>query len=50
MEIVGFIDIVDILSFLVLFRYLVLFIVFNKEGDEVGIGIIDDNEDENLVN
>ncbi|XP_070126645.1 integrator complex subunit 14 isoform X5 [Equus przewalskii] len=50
LEIVGFIDIADISSPPVLSRHLVLPIALNKEGDEVGTGITDDNEDENSAN
>lgn len=50
LEIVGFIDIADISSPPVLSRHLVLPIALNKEGDEVGAGITDDNEDENSAN
>ncbi|XP_016064118.1 PREDICTED: von Willebrand factor A domain-containing protein 9 isoform X2 [Miniopterus natalensis] len=50
LEIVGFIDIADISSPPVLSRHLVLPIALNKEGDEVGTGIADDNEDENSAN
>ncbi|GAB1294348.1 Integrator complex subunit 14 [Apodemus speciosus] len=50
LELVGFIDIADISSPPVLSRHLVLPIALNKEGDEVGAGITDDNEDENSAN
>ncbi|XP_053128359.1 integrator complex subunit 14 isoform X3 [Hemicordylus capensis] len=50
LEIVGFIDIVDISSPPVLSRHLVLPIALNKEGDEMGPGIADDVEDENSAN
>lgn len=49
-EIAGFIDIADISSPPVLSRYLALPIARNREGDEVGTGIPDNNEDENSAN
>ncbi|XP_057551181.1 integrator complex subunit 14-like isoform X1 [Hippopotamus amphibius kiboko] len=50
LEIVGFIDTADISSPPALSRHLVLPVALNKEGDEVGTGITDDNEDENSAN
>lgn len=50
LEIVGFINRTDISSPPVLSRHLVLSIACNKEGDKLGTGITDNNEDENSAN